>query len=357
MRRYGPRILHFLIATFTTTGLAGQEIFPGLTDQALLEALVATYKPASVLSLSQAKDTLYGKIDLQQDSVHGIYTGFAVHVPAGQDPSQAVFLDGNGINLEHSWPQAKGAGAGTQGHSDMHHLFPSRVAVNSARGSNPFADIPDQVTTMWFYRDQVQTSIPGSNADAFSEATKTLFEPRETVKGDIARAAFYFYTMYQADADAADPQWFSLQRATFLQWHAADPVDTAELARSNAIAAYQDGRENPYVLDPTLAERAFCDAPPCATTSVQATPANALAVALRLDGCQLYIGKEDSTPGSLRCMLYDTAGKLLRVAEGYAGDPGSVSFNVCGLVAGAYVVVITPFGDNWSVTRLIWLPG
>ncbi|MDX1410496.1 MAG: endonuclease, partial [Saprospiraceae bacterium] len=286
------------------TMLNAQTIFPGLSDQTLLDALVASYKPASVLTLAQAKDTLYARIDNRLDSVRGVYSGFAVHVPQNQDPSQAVFLDGNGINLEHSWPRSKGADEGTQGHSDMHHLFPSRVAVNSARASNPFDEIDDTQTTSWFYLDATMSTIPSVNIDAYSEATQALFEPRESVKGDIARAAFYFYTMYRDDADAADPDFFASQRATFLAWHTADPADSLEVDRTLQIATFQDGKENPYVLDPTLAERAFCDDPPCVTTSVRDQHQVPITATWRMDGCLLHVDFAPSIPSNVIGQVY-----------------------------------------------------
>lgn len=59
-----------------------------------------------------------------------------------------------------------------------------------------------------------------------------------------------------------------------LQWHDADPPSDAELARSEAIAQRQ-GNENPFVLDATLAERAFSgdgggEEPPADSTSAEA---------------------------------------------------------------------------------------
>ncbi len=64
---------------------------------------------------------------------------------------------------------------------------------------------------------------------------------------------FYFYTLYRAQSDTA---WFQAQVPTLLAWHRADPSTAADSARSLRIRAYQ-GTDNPYVLDSTLASRAF----------------------------------------------------------------------------------------------------
>jgi len=252
------RFISVLGGIFLSALVHAQILFPELDGVALQEALRTAYTPASKLDLSQAKDTLYLLVERQQDSVRGIYSGYAVFLPDDVDPSQWVFMNGNGINLEHGYPQSKGADEGLPGHSDMHHLFPSRVAVNTARASHPFAEIPDNLTTTWYKRDMSMQSIPVNDIDGYSEYRNGAFEPRESVKGNIARAIFYFYTMYQEDADAADPDFFSDQREALCAWHLADPVDDTELQRSSAIATYQDGKENPFVLDCTAALRAWC---------------------------------------------------------------------------------------------------
>ncbi len=234
-------------------------LFPGLEGEALQEALRAQFRPSTTLDLTAAKDTLYLVVErTDQDSVEGIYSGYRLPLPDGVDPSQFLYLNGTGINLEHVYPQSKGADEGMAGHSDMHHLFPARVAVNEARASFPFADIPDAQTKTWFRGDMSMTTIPQTDIDSYSESRDGAFEPREAVKGNIARAIFYFYTMYRDDADAADPNFFGEQRPVLCAWHLADPVDDAEMTRSSRIAHYQDGKENPFVLDCTAALRAYC---------------------------------------------------------------------------------------------------
>jgi endonuclease I len=158
---------------------------------------------------------LCARIFIENDSVKCIYSGLPHYLPSGVDPSQWVFGNGNeveSINLEHGWPQAKGAGDGTNGNMNMYHLFPSRVAINSDRADFPYSDIEDHSTQTWYYLGQEMSNIPTSNIDAYSEFDPGVFEPRESVKGDIARAMFYFWTIYRDDAVAADPGYFELQR-------------------------------------------------------------------------------------------------------------------------------------------------
>ncbi len=78
------------------------------------------------------------------------------------------------------------------------------------------------------------------------------FEPREAVKGDIARAMFYFYCIYN---EAANDLFFHNQKDVLLQWHTQDPADEDEIARTWEIAEYQHDLPNPFIIDETLAER------------------------------------------------------------------------------------------------------
>ncbi|NNF22755.1 MAG: hypothetical protein HKN67_12495, partial [Saprospiraceae bacterium] len=233
-------------------------VFPQLNGEDLLKALVEEYKTQNVLTLSQSRDTLYSKIFLYKDSVSCIYTGLSRYLDSNEDPSQYLFGNGTGsdINLEHGYPRSKGAEFAPAA-SDMHALFPSRVDVNSTRGSKPFGEIPDQETEIWFALDQSMNDIPLNGIDNYSESTSTHFEPREQVKGDIARAMFYFYTIYRDEANMADMTFFESMMPVLCQWHTEDPVDSLEWERTFKIATYQDDIPNPFVLDCNL-YRLYC---------------------------------------------------------------------------------------------------
>jgi endonuclease I len=260
-------IISFL-CVFNSAAQGVQHVLPNLQGQELMDSLESHYRPIVVLEYGPARDTLFAKILAKDDdTLRCIYSGHALYLDPTQDPTQYVYQNGGtmGINTEHSYPQSKGAANGNP-RSDMHHLFPTRIPVNEARGSVPYGDIPDAQTDKWFYKSSVLTNIPNTNKDAYSEyETAQYFEPRESVKGDIARAILYFYTVYKAQADAADPIFFANQRTTLCQWQAQDPADDAELLKTWRIAAYQENKPNPYILDCTLAFRTFCPeiAPNC----------------------------------------------------------------------------------------------
>lgn len=257
------RPIHFLTSLLLISATAAAQydhipVLASLEGDALRIALIDNYKPSSVLDLSDARDTLYARIHLHADSVRCVYTGRSKYLDLDEDPSQFLFGAGGDtdINLEHGYPQGKGAGFGNA-QSDMHHLFPTRVDVNQARGSDPLATIPDNQTREWYYDTRTLSSTPQTKIDAYSEDTNLNFEPREDFKGNMARAYFYFYTMYQNQADAEDPLFFEAQRETLCDWHDLDPVDSLEWARTFLIATHQDEKANPFILDCRLA-RLYC---------------------------------------------------------------------------------------------------
>ena len=261
IKKRGDFFLVLLFAIILVPGFGQykfQSVFKGLSGAELLTKLVQNYKPGVVLDYGQAKDTLYARIYNEHDTVYGVYTRYGLYLPAGVDPSSYLYNGGSGINAEHTFPRSKGAAEGNA-KSDMHHLFPAKVNVNEKRGSLPFNDIDDNLTNDWYYKNIVLHHIPEQNIDAYSEGMPQYFEPREDHKGNVARAMFYFYTMYKSEADKADKNYFKRQRETLCRWHFQDPVDSLEWVRTWQIAKYQEGKPNPFVLDCSLASRTYCD--------------------------------------------------------------------------------------------------
>lgn len=232
-------------------------VFVNLEGETLREALVENYKTTTVLSYSEARDTFFKNIDAVDNVLECVYSGYKITLNPNEDPTTDAFI--KGINTEHTYPRSKGALENTNAYSDMHHLFPTREGVNSDRGSFPMLDIPDNQTDKWYFEDNVTNFVPSqNNIDDYSELLSgDSFEPREKHKGDVARAYFYFYTMYQNLADQEAPNFFEIQRETMCQWHFQDPVDEKEWTRNEKIATYQDDKKNPFILDCRLA-RLYC---------------------------------------------------------------------------------------------------
>ena len=234
-----------------------QEIIgDGLSGQPLLDYVVTNYKTSTTLGYTDARDIMYGTIDLQEgNQLSCVYTGYTITLDTTQDPSTNAYEQG--INCEHTYPQSMGAGDEPQ-KSDMHHLFPCKSNVNSSRGNDPYAEIPDEDTDTWYRNDYSQEDIPTEYIDEFAEKdnppdpNNEVFEPQENHKGNASRAMFYFFAMYN---DVADTNFWNEQRDVLLDWHYYDEVDDWELNRTWAIASYQENQPNPFVLDSSLARR------------------------------------------------------------------------------------------------------
>lgn len=231
------------------------ELYPDVNGVDLQLKIAEEYSPEQTLGYRKGRDVLYTKIDNQEGVVTGIYTGYAVNISPESDSPRRDATQQN-INAEHIYPQSKGAKGRAK--SDLHSLYASRNKVNSARSNNPFAEIEDSLTRKWFRENQELRTIPTELIDEYSESlTSQSFEPREDKKGDVARAMFYFYTVYRFQADEADANFFPSQKETLCDWNQDDPIDNGELERSHLVASYQ-GNENPFVIDATLADRAYC---------------------------------------------------------------------------------------------------
>jgi len=258
-------ILFCLLYFHLSFAQGGDQIYPGLIGQELINQLRSTYRPVSVLGYDTARDTMFARIDNHDGEVICVYSGYTISINPSADPSTDAY-DKN-MNTEHTWPQSYGADTGNP-RSDLNHLYPVRENVNSSRSNDPFGDIVDAVTDTWWRLDYSQTSIPVTFIEEYSEKDNTgIFEPREDHKGNAARAVFYMYTMY---SDQLDGNFFEIQKDVLRIWHNQEPADQAELNRTNRIAPYQSGKVNPFILDSTLVRRAYFpdDIPGIANPSV-----------------------------------------------------------------------------------------
>lgn len=230
------------------------------------------------LGYNVAREQMYGSADEVGGQIECVYTGFQ------QASAFVTFPDP--INAEHLVPQSY-YGSISPMRSDMWSLRPAHGSPNSARSNNPYGEV-DDAAAQWYGVDAsgnyISTGTIPANADAFSELSGGVWEPREDQKGDIARAVYYFYTMYPTQAGdisgVCDPQ-------TLYTWHLNDPVSAFEVQRNDRIEVSQ-GNRNPYVDDPGLVFRAwyFAATPGC----TDAFACNYDAAATTDDGSCIVIG-------------------------------------------------------------------
>jgi len=239
------------IILFYSTALSQDVIGENLYLNNLIEFIQENYTTNNVLSYNSARDVLYGNIDNENGSVSCIYTNFTVNNVPVNDPRPIVY--NGGIDCEHIWPQSLYFGSSPM-KSDMHHLRPCKSNVNSSRGNKPYNEIIDSQTDTWYWLNYSSSNIPSSNINEYSESKSGNFEPREDRKGDVARAIFYFYTIY---TNVADDDFFNTQKEILFEWHLQDSVTENEIDRTWSIASYQNNIPNPFIIDQTLIYRAY----------------------------------------------------------------------------------------------------
>ena len=163
--------------------------------------------------------------------------------------SQSKSTNGGGVNdwnREHVWPQSHGSfGTATGPGTDLHHLRPEDVTVNSTRGNKDF-DLGGSTVS----------EAPGNYTDADS------WEPRNAVKGDVARMIMYMAIRYEGEDG-----WPNLEMnnsvngsvpylgrlSVLLQWNLQDPPDTFEKRRNQVIYDSWQGNRNPFIDHPEWA--------------------------------------------------------------------------------------------------------
>ncbi|HYE94650.1 MAG TPA: endonuclease [Rubricoccaceae bacterium] len=342
-----------------------QTLFPGLHGAALRQAVAAAYRPTVLLSLEQSKDTMYAVIDRAhrggQDGASCLYTDYFVAFDCNPncDISQDVYNNGSGLSQEHVWPRSKGA-TGTA-ERDLHHLFPSRNAVNNARSDLPFGESPDASTSAWYYLDGQQAGMPPeATRDLWSERLGgALFEPREVYKGDVARAVFYFFAMYgPSGTNQADTAFFNAQKDVLLAWHRQDPAEEADRARSDRVARYQRTAAsqpgiNPFVVDSSLAFRAFFQE---GTPTGMEPVASSEAIRLDLAGPNPFRGQTTlaltlSRPAVVRVEVFDALGRRVQVPLAGPLPAGRHPVALRGLARGPFLV--RAWADGAAVTRTV----
>lgn len=147
-------------------------------------------------------------------------------------------LSNEKTNTEHIFPQSffKNHDDKRKLKSDLHHLYPCIMTINSKRGNYKFEEIDSDF----------------SSDDEFEVDHKNrLFEPDEISKGNTARACAYIYCAYN-DTRILE----IISPKTIVEWNKLDPVSDLERARNDIILQIQ-GNRNPFIDYPHLVEQVF----------------------------------------------------------------------------------------------------
>lgn len=154
-------------------------------------------------------------------------------------------------NREHVWPQSHGPfDTDTTPGTDLHHLRPEDVDINRKRGNKDFDN-----------GGRAVEGAPGNRFDGDS------WEPRDAVKGDVARMVFYMAVRYEGERRSPDlevdesvthsdtPRLGRL--SVLLDWHHQDPVDGFERRRNELIFERYQHNRNPFIDHPEWAREVF----------------------------------------------------------------------------------------------------
>lgn len=217
------------------TGMFGSydDFFNTLND-----ILVSTH--TNHLSYSDVWTVLQESDAYDSEHIECFYTGMLIDKDArdgsGNTDSGYVW------NREHIWAKSHGFNDEKYtAYADAHHLRASEKTINSSRNNSYFAEVTN----------------PTGTDEYGNRWTSSVFEPRDEVKGDVARILFYMVTRYH-DSELTltldntgnygnEPTLGMLD--TLVKWHYEDPVSETEIKRNEVVYSYQ-GNRNPYIDHP-----------------------------------------------------------------------------------------------------------
>lgn len=158
---------------------------------------------------------------------------------------------GNTWNREHVWPQSLGSFTTSNCGSDLHHVRPADVKVNSTRGNLPYG----------YVRGGSYSTAATSSGTVGGYYTSSYFEPLDSVKGDVARILLYCYVRW-GESNLTD---VIQSTDLLLSWCKSDPVDTWEMGRNDVVQGIQ-GNRNVFIDYPEYAWLIFGKSVPSMTT-------------------------------------------------------------------------------------------
>ncbi len=130
-------------------------------------------------------------------------------------------------NREHTWPNSKGDDSGN-GENDIMMLRPTATSENSSRGNAAYGE------SSGFYH-------PNSESDGTYD-----------LRGDVCRIMLFVYTRWGNTGSMWGSSGVIESKELLLEWMEADPVDTWELGRNDAVESIT-GTRNVFVDYPELA--------------------------------------------------------------------------------------------------------
>lgn len=195
----------------------------------------AAAQQSEIGDYQQARDEYFW--DLMYDT--GGETAYCGAVILKASRTSAV---GEALSVEHAYPAdwiAESFGCDNRddcdhpaygfAEADLHNLWPAFRRINSSRQDLAFGEIQGEDERR--FTDICPDFERTAGADA-------VVEPRDGMKGDLARSMLYMMLAYGLDTRGLGPM--------LLRWHAADPPDEHEQWRNHTIERLQ-GNRNPFI--------------------------------------------------------------------------------------------------------------
>ena len=255
MKRQNLKYLLYLICFGFIINVTEAQIPPGYYDDAagltgdeLKDALHEIIKNHDPPSYNDLRDFILKESDEDPNNPNNV-----ILLYSGISRDKDLFGGNVGEwNREHVWAKSHGDfGNNPPEGTDAHHIRPSDVQINSIRGNLDFDMGGDPVP-----------GAPGCKKDIDS------FEPRDEVKGDVARMIFYMDVRYDGGSGELNlivvdevntfPSPEHGKLSTLLEWHQQDPPDDFERNRNDVVYSYQENR-NPFIDHPEFVEEIWGD--------------------------------------------------------------------------------------------------
>ena len=237
-----------LINNVTSGGSTAGSYYSGISElnSTLISDLTSLVSPHQFISYFNYKQTMMNEFELK-DTIGG-----DSYVTCSYSGDRTIF---NGAFdwqtsdysrehvFAHSWmPTFPADSPEEKEYTDLHNLFPVQFSqVNAVRSNYPLGEV---VT--------VQSSYLGSKIGLNAQGQK-VFEPRDDIKGNAARALMYMSISYNGQSGVwAFPSQISFailygqDQEVIKEWHFTDLPDNYEIARNEYVNSTQ-GNRNPFI--------------------------------------------------------------------------------------------------------------
>ncbi len=195
------------------------------------------------------------------NNILGIYSNLSIPKGCQDTVNPPDYCNGIEWNREHVWSKSRGDfGEMPPAGTDIHHLFAEEKIMNSIKNNRFFTSCNEENDYNVVDREYGNYTC-----------NEWHFEPRDEIKGDVARIIFYMAVRYEGENGEVDLEIFNNNDYdtskssknpyygdlnVLLMWHLLDPVSEREVVRNEKVFGYQ-GNRNPFIDYPEFVEKIF----------------------------------------------------------------------------------------------------